>query len=64
MRIQNLTSIVNKPKRDSLLLKITRAVQNRIQSRRGENKKGNKLPSKNIPYKPILEKDVNDSIHI
>lgn len=40
MRMQNLTSIVNNPKRDTFLDKLGSAVKNKIDSKRNINKKG------------------------
>jgi len=40
MRMQNLTSIVNNPKRDTFLDKLGSAVKNKIDSKRNIHKKG------------------------
>ena len=55
MRIQSLTSIVNHPKKDSLISKLGRMMKDNIK------KKKLKPGVKKYTYKPMTEKDVSDS---
>ena len=60
MRIQSLTSIVNKPKNKTLMQKLGKIVKNNVQGKKHMNRASNKK----YFYKPLEEKDVSDSFHI
>jgi hypothetical protein len=60
MRIQSLTSIVNYPKKKTLIEKLGRMVKNNVQVKKHMNRSS----QKNYHYKPLTEKDVPDNLNI
>ena len=58
MRIASLSSIVNQPKKDTLMKKLGRAIKDQVQGRK--NAKGRTK----FVYKPMTEEEVPESSHI